>query len=420
MIKKIITAFLSAVMIISLSACSNNTNDDKNNTDNISNSNNKTNTTINTVTNTDMELAPYLIRAKDTDSNLYGYVDARSGKMVIKPQFTVADDYFGEDGWAYVKNQNDQSNIINTDGNTVFVYGEHETISANYYEGKYILVRDGIEVNLYEGANHIKKLELPQKDIKKVSFGVVSRNKSFVEPKKFFPIVVEYGSDERKTNWFDHTGKFICTTNQTGNLVSDSTGYYHFYDGIEQFDTNGKFIKNIDPNEDVLSITGNTMKTYGIYVSFDEDNWYAAVNEQFLLTNGLQKLNLNNGGAVSVKDGIIATRGHYYNTKGEIIYNFGYSSLMNTPWYAFSNGYALVAKGSFVGNTRDQFCGYIDTTGKEILYVGKGNVDNYSKALKDGYIVYCENGLYGIKNIDGRVICEPSYIELFYMEPKND
>lgn len=60
--------------------------------------------------------------------------------------------------------------------------------------------------------------------------------------------------------------------------------------------------------------------------------------------------------------------------------------------------------------------GYIDIYGNQVLAIDEDELYNHSMTLQDGYIVYRENGYCGIKNIEGNIICEPQYTELFYME----
>lgn len=389
---------------------------------------------------TDGELSPYLVRAKTADSDSYGYVDVRTGEMVIGAMFKECDDSFGKDGWARVENAEGEEGIINTSGEFAFVFESHDDIASDYYEEEYIVVRDGIEVNIYRGMTHVAKLDIPEENVESVSLRTIQSGGDFDVPERYIPLRVTMTDGTKRIMWFDDSGKFLYDpmeqayaeyvamgknaieqgTLDYGCLVGDESGYYFFSDMgyVHYIGLDGKLISVSEE----LDLSGSHS------VAWDGDNWYAYVEEgplssggNVIYTNGMTKLDRiqNHGGGrypkLFANNGVLSTHGMHYRPSGEILYEYGWYL---DVWQSFSNGYARVEEGEgpewHYGD--DTFDGYIDIYGNQVLAISEEELYNHSMTLQDGYIVYRENGYCGIKNIEGTVICEPKYTELFYMK----
>lgn len=362
-------------------------------------------------TSTDLQMSPYLVRAQSNANELYGYVDIRTGEYVIAPSFSKADEEFGDDGWALA-----DGNIINTDGSPLF---EPQSISdVREYESDCIVAVDTEKKTalLYHGADFVCNLEIPVEGYTEVSawsaFKGGSRNGSFYIPERYFVLRVVDSTDQVRFVWYTADGDVILETEHIGGMAGDETGYYFIWDDcVDVIDLDG----NILESKEKLSI--------GVpVVEFDGDKWYVPLNmttsnrmyNTDLYTNGFEILcQISTGDfPVSASDGIIRTPDNrYMKSDGTIFYTV--SSLENTV-YNFQNGYAKVMAGA-QGKYSGEFYGYIDTEGTEIMPIPKDRVDEYSSVLKDGYIVYGENGLWGIMNISGDIILEPKYTSLYSM-----
>ena len=387
---------------------------------------------------TDGELSPYLVRVKEAGSDYYGYADVRTGEIVIGAMFKDADASFGEDGWARVENDDGQEGIINTSGEFAFVFGSHDDIESDYYGGEYIAVRDGTEVNLYRGMTHMVKLEIPE-EAESVSFHGILYSGGFEIPERYIPLKVTMKDGSKHIMWFDDNGKFLYDPMEQayekyvemgknaiepddldhGDLVGDETGYYFFSDR--------GYVHYIDLEGKLLSVSEELDLSGTHSVAWDGDNWYAYVEEgplssggNTVYTNGMTKLErINNHGwgrtpKIFANNGVISTHGMHYRPNGEKLYEYGWYL---KSWQSFSNEYARVVEGEGITWTYgdETFTGYIDIYGNEVLAIDEDEIYNHSMTLKDGYIVYCENGYCGIKNIKGEIICEPKYKELFSM-----
>lgn len=382
------------------------------------------------VSSTDVELSPYLVRAQGITDNLYGYIDIRTGEYVIEPRFTSCDEAFGDDGWAIVSEDvaNEQGNntsIINTSGELLFAYdalGERYSHSGvREYEGDCIVVHtscnDGPnDAFLYHGSEFICKLKLPMEDYEYVEAWLPTLSNSQVsgwsyEPGRYIVLNVATNDGKYLYSWYDANGNLIYTHElANGCLVGDETGYYFIGDGVvEVIDFDGNVINTLERND---GCSGN--------VDWDEDNWYAVMNltgTSGLYTNGLTQLceipgiteSRDNIYLLDVTDSIV--RGpdrRWYKLDGTLL---DPELTLCTP---FQNGYgkactlfSLISASTYH---------YIDVEGNRVLEIPEGKSSEYSSVLKDGYLIYEENELYGIMKIDGTVVTNACFLQVYDSE----
>jgi len=407
----IISILLLATICFSLIGCGDKGTAEKQNTatkndNSISSTNNDTDSkndsaTSNTAKTTDEELSCYLVRAQKEIGGLYGYVDVRTGEFKIEPQFKDADVSFCSDGWAVVEDQDENNSIINSSGEVLFEFGSIDYLRE--YEGDSIVVRknDG-SCHLYHGAEHIKELKPDEEDI--ADFGpslpskkVGSSTTEFYYPDKYIMMSGEKSDEENIYIWYDYDGNQIFKTDIRGCLAGDDKGYYHFSkEKTEIADLSGKVIET--------KPSGNRA------VVFDGDNWYT-MSQGTIYTNGYTEFktgSIDNYNLMA-SDGVITFNGRYYHEDGEAFYNFNNFNY----YYGFQNGYAKVSGGRKVSESGN-FDGYIDVNGNSVFEIPEeDDFDSYTSALKDGYVIYGKDGLYGIKKITGEIILEPTYPSLY-------
>jgi hypothetical protein len=354
---------------------------------------------------TDTEASPYLVRANRERNGLYGYVDVRTGEFVIEPQFTYADIEFADDGWACVTYEDETKTVINTSGEPLF---ERGTLVDRWgYEGDCLVVKkeDGT-CHLYHGTEYVTELKGDDSSLTLAPANAYAKDLGSYDPDRFICLVGRHGDSPSPAGWFwfDANGKLIYKSEKLGTLAGDETGYYHFGDGeINKIDLDGNVTETILCKADVRN------------VAYDGDTWYAMA-DSVLYTNGFTpvatKPTFNSTYNVFVGDGIIKIGDMYLNSNHERFYSF--STLDYS--YGFQNGYAKVDAGG-LGAWGGDFCGYIDVDGNPVYEIPcDDNFDSYTSILKDGYFIYGENDRYGIKNLDGRTILEPSLTSLYTRE----
>ena len=366
------------------------------------------------VDSTDLQMSPYLVCARNSKNDLFGYIDVRTGEYVIEPQFKYCDESFGDDGWAIV-NYEGNRNVINTEGEFLF---SHEDIGGvSEYEGDCIVVctPDGQKALLYHGAHFVCELEIPVKEYTTVSSGVTYYSTGYASvpytPERYIIMSVEANNEWQRV-WYDSDGKVIFVTKEIGGLAGDDTGYYFIRENfIDVIDFDGNIVETIEKDHS---------EAYGDYigiVEWDNDNWYAIISlngETGLYTNGLSKLCEAAGYTRDYWDNIDADCGVIRLLDGSCIkpdgtlFFEGLSYRMGSYAGAFRNGYAKTKSN---GNTA-----YMDTQGNPVFEIPKERWKEYSEVLKDGYIVYGENGLWGIMNIDGSIVIEPKFQSIYTME----
>lgn len=390
---------------------------------------------------TDGGLSSYLVRAKNPNvpNNYYGYVDIRTGQMVLEQQFEDADEYFGSDGWAKITVEGECA-VINTEGKHLLPFGTVKN-AKEYYEGQCMAVTTkDRRCLLYCGEELIKELEIPTKEISAIILGDAHtvehhiRSTYYVlsySPERYIPITVVKPDDSREYYWYDINGELICQVDTNyGVLAGDSTGYYFFkhvkheslYEHyVDIFDTEGKLVH-----------TEELATTCVPSVAYDGDAWYAACNtndrggSNWIYTNGLNKLDVTYGGSlfapssgsklgrstIFASEGIIAIRGGstgmnvmYIKSNGMLFY-----CCFSDYMYGFNNGYAKVENGK-AGLYSGDFNGFIDINGLEV-YPFEDEPENYSNIIVDGYFFYKKGGFWGIKNIDGSTVIPAVYEDL--------
>lgn len=240
---------------------------------------------------TDLQMSPYLVRARNSEDDLYGYIDIRTGGYVIEPQFRYCDESFGDDGWAAVTYEG-ISHVINTEGEFLFA---HEDIGGvREYEGDCMVVYtpDEQRAFLYHGADFVCELEIPVKEYTEVSGGIAYYSTGY-ESRSYTPeryIVLNVKSNNgRQYVWYDSDGKAIFVTDEIGGLAGDDTGYYFFRKNfIDVADFDGNIVETIERDS-----AGGYGKDYNGTVEWENDNWYAVISlngETGIYTNGLSKL----------------------------------------------------------------------------------------------------------------------------------
>ncbi len=391
-ILSIISVILLISIMLTMVGCGSETTESKNktasdskseNTNSESNSNSQANTP-DLATDTDAELSCYLVRAKKDVDGLYGYVDVRTGKFVIEPQFASADESFCGDGWAYVKDEDENKSIINTEGKPLFEYGSLESI-REYEKDSIVIERKDGTIHLYHGATYIKELKSDVGNLAEISptytykeYG--GRSDSYI-PEKFIVLHGETNDDEHLYIWFDYEGNQVYKVDSVGAIAGDETGYY-FFGGRD--------------------------------VAFDGDTWYST-KEGSIMTNGnneFANFGLSSGYNIMASDGVVTFDGKYYNSNGEVFYFFNDFD----TYYGFQNGYAKVFEGRKKSES-GKFNGYIDVNGDKVFEIPEDDdYDSYTSALKDGYVVFGKDNLYGIKKLTGEVIIEPTYPSLYMRE----
>ncbi|MDO5415794.1 MAG: WG repeat-containing protein [Lachnospiraceae bacterium] len=361
---------------------------------------------------TDCELSVYLVRAQSEKNGKYGYIDVRTGHYVIEPEFADADVSFGEDGWARVRNENDEQTVINTEGTPLFDFG---SIGYVYeYEGDAMLVsRSDTECLLYHGSSFIKELEVPVENVKNFGPSWGYRGKSgsgdFYEPERYLVIKVENKAGDYSYVWYDKDGNYIYTADDVGGLAGDDQGYYHF--------SQGKLII-MDPDKNIVeeSFCGSPISA----VVYEGDNWYVydslgenEKNAVGIYTNGLKLLvsvEGRNGWGITANDGIVTADARYFREDGSLLYE----SSGVKGWYGFENGYAkMIAGGRESGFN---YCGFIDTEGNECYPLEYEEMENYSEVLPGGYLAYKKEDLWGIKDMQENIVAEPMYTSIFDMK----
>ena len=115
---------------------------------------------------TDRETSVYLVRFKGGSGN-YGYIDVRTGRVVISDKYTEADESFGDDGYAQVKDTKGNRFFINTKGKNSADIADGS--AKYYYEGKYLLAFDEKNVgHIYTGITETAQIKINKSGIKSV------------------------------------------------------------------------------------------------------------------------------------------------------------------------------------------------------------------------------------------------------------
>lgn len=367
-------------------------------------------------TDTDRNASYYLVRAKAPDSNLYGYVDVRTGYFAIEPRFDKADEAFGEDGWAYVKIGKYPS-VINTNGKELFDFGTLEELSLDK-NGFIQIPKSDTSIYLFNGSRFVKDITPPSAEITRIDTGGAYINGESRTPTKLI-VIRGYTADKKMYYmWYDENGNFIYMTTEKCNMAKDIDCYYCI--------TENKVLKiGIDGSvTEILSDKGSYIGP----VVYSGYRWFSTVHLNSLsyriYSNGFTALpsyNSGRGYGLGADNGIVVTimpqsagwtYERYYTADGTEFYRSSKSD-------GFYYGYAKVSYGSKRENgkwTPDNFFGYIDSDGNELLTLDKASIDNYSNPLKDGYYIYKEKGLFGIKKLDGTAVMWPAYKELYDMK----
>ncbi len=375
--------------------------------------------TTDNATDTDKSVSPYLVRAKSPDGKLYGYVDVRTGYYAIEPRFDKADEAFGEDGYAYVKIGSYPS-VINTRGEELYDFGTVKELALDQNGMIQIPVSD-TSIYLYNGSRFVKELTPPSQEIARIDTGGAYINGESRTPTKLI-VIRGYTADKKMYYiWYDENGNFIYMTTEKCNMAKDIDCYYCI--------TENKVVK-IDLDGTVTEV----MSDKGSYIApivYSGYRWYTIVHKNSLnyqmYSNGFTPVYgyyTGRGYGIGVDNGIVVTimpqvggwsAEYYHKPDGLGGTNYYRSSKSDGFWY----GYAKVSYGSKREDgrwTSDDFFGYIDSDGNELLEVGKANIDNYSNPLKDGYYIYKKDGLFGINKLDGTAVMWPAYKELYDMK----
>ncbi len=359
-------------------------------------------------TTTDKELSKYLLRVKDPGSDLYGYVDIRTGDYAIVPQFTDdSDAEFGNDGWAKVWFEDKTKAVINTSGE--YLIAPEKMKDATLYGDGVIVVSnaESTKAFLYHDAELVKELELPQQP---ADGGVHVNGLAYYQKDNHYTsntainIWAKNAEGKSIDFWYDFDGNYCYQTDVNGNLIVDDE--YNYF-----FGTYGKVI--------VLDKAGNELeeKDLGSRISkayMYGDKWYIAVERKYyyldVYSNGLEKvLEAKFGSTVLASmaqcdtDEIFALAGKYYKPDGTLIFN---NSNSLDGYYAFLNGYAKV-----INALRDEY-GFIDMEGNFVLTMTADDINNCGEIYPGGLLPYRENGLWGVKDMQGNIIWSPRYPSL--------
>ncbi len=379
------------------------------------------------VSTTDTELSAYLVKAQDAASDLYGYIDIRTGEYVIEPRFSSCDDAFGTDGWAVVFERFDDrsknsGSVINTSGELLFAY---ETLGNNFasvdeYEDGYIIVCPSFKdvppaAYLYHGPQLVRELELPPEGCTTVNNNLAyysdSRYTKPYTPERYISLSAELDSGDWVYLWYDTDGNLIYTSEDVGGcLAGDETGYYFIGEG---------YVNVIAPDGSVTETLETQSSEYCGKVAWDGDNWYVIINltgKPMLYTNGLTPL-FETGEigshyfTLDVTDGIVRGQdGMWYTLDGTVMAGPDGSRLI---YYGdpFQNGYGQGCTKPSVTGTSEYY--YIDTAGNKVFEIPQGQGDSYSTVLKGGYFVYGKDEMYGIMNLDGTVVTEMRFRHIY-------
>ena len=378
------------------------------------------------VSTTDLELSAYLVKAQDTASELYGYIDIRTGEFVIEPRFTSCDDAFGDDGWAVVREdvgdrQKNNQSVINTSGELLFAYdalGNYSADISNYGGGNILVCTSYDDVPpsayLYHGSQLVRELEISVENCTGVMcstayYSDTSATKPYM-PDHFIVISAEDNGGDWVHLWYDTDGNFIYMPEDVGGcLVGDETGYYYIGKG---------YIDVIAPDGSVKE-TQEAKSQYCGKVAWDGDNWYVIMNltgEPTLYTNGLTPLfETREVGTfyytLDVTDGIVRGQAGYWYTLDGTPLPGQQAASYGGP---FRNGYAKACTKADVMNTLGgSEYHYVDMQGNKVFEIPTEQYSNYSSILKDGYFVYGQNEMYGIMNLDGTVVTEMRFRHIY-------
>lgn len=360
---------------------------------------------------TDRELAPYLIRAQAHGTDLYGYVDIRSGEFVIEPQFTKqADPFFNRAGWTFVAFPDKSSMIINTKGEYL-VAPEDFSDGAVYENGINVVIdKEETKVSIYRDADFVKELEVPEGCVKwskvRDTAGLGKGNDKYT-PSAAIAIIASNTDGKGQVYWYDFDGNFLYQGKVLGSLAVEEDKMYYFGDSAVT----------------IMDRDGNVLETLDIGTQFsrvysDGTNWYVVAvpnygpNDQrtVLYTNGFKEVFPTKNiwsywASLLIEDDIYAVAGVYYKLDGTIIYDM--NSAADTGYYSFSNGYAKI------NDYMNGQYGFIDTEGKFVLELTEDEMEHYGNyAYPGGLIPYEENGLWGVKNMQENVVWEPAYPSL--------
>ncbi|MBR4882098.1 MAG: WG repeat-containing protein, partial [Clostridia bacterium] len=378
----------------------------------------------------------YIVRYIESDNQvcdvygdpLYGYVDIRTGETVLEPQFESADPCFGDDGWAKVYCDGEPA-IINIKGEHLLPYGSAEYIS-DFVGGEYFLVQTkDRKLKLYKGGEYISDLkDFPMKDYTEVTSSILwYENNEYYDPENYIFIDAVNEEGDREYYWYDLDGEFICAVDDWKcGLVGDDTGYYLFHRrGVDIYDSDRNFVETKE-----LANIGGVPR-----IAYDGDKWYVIYCEDGyrykIYTNGLTELKLTyiddegntkefdlygydsvgNPREIFANSGIITIYGYHFRSDGRLIYStrkFYYTPIKDaiTTWYSFSNGYVKIAYGE-----PDDFCGYVDTTGKEVFAIDPEEFYYYSQTYRDGIFFHYVDGYWNIEDFDG-TLSERKFIEI--------
>ncbi len=382
------------------------------------------------VSTTDTDLSAYLVKARSTGSDLYGYVDIRTGEYVIEPRFSSCDDAFGDDGWAVVseklddRSKNNRS-VINTSGKLLFDYealGNYSASVREYADGNIIVCPDLEDVPpaayLYRGSQLVRELELPAEGCTEVTTTLAYYSSPWATkpymPERYITLSAQLDSGEYVYLWYDMDGNLIYTTADAGGcLAGDETGYYYIGKG---------YVNVIAPDGSVTETLETQDSKYCGKVAWDGDNWYAIINlagsKPMLYTNGLIPLFWTEEVGtyyytLDVTDGIVRGQdGMWYTLDGAMMTEPDGSILIYSGG-PFRNGYG---KGcTYPSVTGKSEYHYIDTAGNKAFAIPQGQGDSYSTILKDGYFIYGKAEMYGIMNLDGTVVTEMCFGNIYDM-----
>ena len=360
---------------------------------------------------TDKELAPYLVRAQVHGADLYGYVDIRTGEFVIEPQFTDdSDSAFRDAGWAYVQFPDKSEMIINTKGEYL-VAPEDFSEGEIYHNGTMVVKnQDETKLSLYHDTAFVKELELPEGCVEWSSIQKTAgegKGSDFYTPQTAVAAYASDGNGDGAIYWYDFDGNYLYQGQMPNCLVVEEDRMYYFG----------------DMQVTIMDRAGNELEKRDIWTQFskiysDGTNWYMVAipsdgpNERrtVLYTNGFTEVfptkNMwSDWASLLVDDDIYAVNGVYYKLDGTIIYDMNSSA--DTGYYSFSNGYAKI------NDYMNGKYGFIDTEGNFVLELTEDDLERYGNyAYPGGLIPYEENGLWGVKDMQGNMVWTPTYPSL--------
>lgn len=312
------------------------------------------------------------------------------------------DTTFSNNSVAIVYNELNQCNVINEKGEKLFEDGEIVT-AMEFYDDHYLVVqRDTAYCYLYDAdGNELMELKVPVADVVELwpttvnlrwSSSIYGRWYRTYMTDRYILLRAKDQSGVLTEHWLNEKGEVLLSTTEEkipGSLAGDESGYYYFYDGqVDYFSPDLQYIQS-------KSMIGEIP-----VVNWDGDKWYAR-GYHAVYTNGMRTFAsigfLAGSFDIDANDGVICTEGFYFSSDGTELnapYLHGSASYYRNGYVKWEDGY-----GDASGNITFAFPDGTDS-------------DDFSIVLRDGYYFQKEGALYGIENIDGTVICEPTYSEL--------